>query len=106
MWIGCAWLDYNMVVDIYNNKNHNVSLSYFHCEHIDNGAWTFMKIVPYNVLDKVIKEAIQEARKQGKSIVHFHFCTKKKKSQQIIVIHVQNCKKKVFSSSSLTCYYK
>jgi hypothetical protein len=73
-------------------------------ERIDNGTWAFMKNTPYNILDEIIKEAIQardlviykntQAQILGQSTRHRLWFRLRKQQRQTITIRAQNCQKK------------
>ncbi len=73
----------------------------FRRQRIDDGSWSFMAEVPYNVLDEAIKEAIQardlvqvrnqETRAAGGLPCHRLSFRSRKELHQTITIRQQNC---------------
>ena len=98
---------YNMVVAAFRDQNgdERADLSHF-CDlwhqRINDGTWSFIANVLYNVLDEALKEAIQacelviqrniEARAAGQDARHRLSFRHRKEQRQTIVIREQNCR--------------
>lgn len=98
---------YNMVVAAFRDQNgdERADLSHFRDlrhQRINDGTWSFIANVPYNVLDEALKEAIQarelviqrnvEARAAGQDARHRLSFRCRKEQRQMIAIREQNCR--------------